>query len=223
MARAYEGITGRISGKVGNKVYRVMNGKTFVSIRPEKYNASNTEAAVSNRTRFASVIKFAKYINSIPEFSALWKSAKIKGTTSFNRIVKHNIKLFSGNSPSLLNLSTPTPGKTEIAFPFSSLYLIPGTRELILNFSKDNEPGEFTLLILYLFKEPVKKKSASFEMHHVVLTISSSAADDIIISPSPAVKSLLKNYKKVIISASVSAMEKGKLYWSCSRSFEFTL
>ena len=86
-------ILAKPSGKVKNIVYRVMNGKTFASHRPLKYNASKSQVAVSQRSKFAVAIKFAKYVNSIPVLSNIWKEAEIKGTTSFNRIVKFNIRM----------------------------------------------------------------------------------------------------------------------------------
>jgi hypothetical protein len=43
MARLKSQTLGVINGKVGNIVYRQVNGKTFASIRPTKYNVTNTE------------------------------------------------------------------------------------------------------------------------------------------------------------------------------------
>ena len=79
MVKIRNGILGTPKGKIGNMVYRHINGNTFASERPDNYNASQSEASKSNRGRFRVAIQFAKYINSIPELSKIWKHAKIKG------------------------------------------------------------------------------------------------------------------------------------------------
>ncbi|MGA9293938.1 MAG: hypothetical protein WBV81_15190, partial [Ignavibacteriaceae bacterium] len=108
MIRLKEGmIFGKPSGKMKNVVYRIMNGQPFASKRPLKYNASKSKAAVSQRTKFAVAVEFAKFVNSIPALSNIWKKAEIKGTTSFNRIIKFNLKYVNEKSPTVNNLITP--------------------------------------------------------------------------------------------------------------------
>ena len=107
MVRIIAGLLGKPKGKSGEYVYRIVNGKPFASLRPEKYNASQSEAAKDNRGKFGTTIKFAKYINSIPELSNIWKFAKTKGKTSFNKIVKYNIKSIEDCSFTTSNIITP--------------------------------------------------------------------------------------------------------------------
>ncbi len=111
MVKIKNGILGTPRGKIGKIVYRHMNGNTFASDRPEKYNQSQSEKSKSNRGRFAAAIQFAKYISSIPELSKIWKYAKIKGTTSFNKLVKHNIKAINNKLLTVNNIITPGLGK----------------------------------------------------------------------------------------------------------------
>lgn len=105
-----------ISGKTGDKVFRRMNGETFYSTRPESYNISQSAKAKESRNNFSLVIKFAKIVNAQPDLKLAWQKAKIKGTTAFNRIVKHNINFVKENQLSLFNIITPK-GET---FPTSS-------------------------------------------------------------------------------------------------------
>ena len=105
-----------ISGKTGTKVFRRMNGETFYSTRPESYNISQSAKAKESRSNFSLVIKFAKIVNEQPALKLAWQKAKIKGTTAFNRIVKHNINFVKENQLSVFNIITP---KGE-SFPASS-------------------------------------------------------------------------------------------------------
>ncbi len=107
MVRITAGLLKHASGKMENMVYRKMNGNTFASKRPQKYNISTSKGAVSRRAKFACVIEFAKYVNSIPTCKNIWKAAKIKGTTSFNRLVKYNSQYTGEKSPSIHNIIAP--------------------------------------------------------------------------------------------------------------------
>ena len=107
MVRIINGILGTPEGKIGDYVYRIINGEPFASLRPKKYNASQSESAKANRGKFGIAIQFAKYVNSIPELSQIWKFAKIKGNTSFNKIVKYNIKSIKEGSLTTSNIITP--------------------------------------------------------------------------------------------------------------------
>jgi hypothetical protein len=107
MVKIINGILGIPEGKIGDYVFRIINGKPFASSRPKKYNASQSESAKANRGKFGITIQFAKYVNSIPELSQIWKLAKIKGSTSFNKLVKYNIKSINDGFLTTSNIITP--------------------------------------------------------------------------------------------------------------------
>lgn len=107
MGRLNRKTLGDVKGKLGNAVFRTVNGKTFISIRPDSYNTGKSKAAKQNRKRFQAAAKFAQVVNKDPDLSACWKKAKLKGHLPYNRLIKYNIKQISGGSPSLLNIITP--------------------------------------------------------------------------------------------------------------------
>ena len=92
MVKVKSSLFNYISGKSGNAVFRQMNGKTFYSIRPDSYNISQSVKAKESRNNFALAVKFTKEVNKHPALKLVWKRAKLKGTTSYHRIIKHNIK-----------------------------------------------------------------------------------------------------------------------------------
>lgn len=91
MARLKSQTFGVINGKVGNVVYRQVNGKTFVSIRPDKYNVTDTEKSAKVKNGFKNLVKFSSYINSISILKAVWSDKRIqRGKRTYNKIFSHN-------------------------------------------------------------------------------------------------------------------------------------
>ncbi len=90
MARVNKQILGVINGKIGNFVFRNVNGKTFVSNRPLKYNVNGTEESTRVKKGFKNLIQFSSYINSIPILKEVWRSKSVKGKRAYNKIFSHN-------------------------------------------------------------------------------------------------------------------------------------
>ncbi|MGE5458112.1 MAG: hypothetical protein ACM3RX_07140 [Methanococcaceae archaeon] len=88
MARVYRNMFG-ISGKLGDKIYRIMNGKTFVTRRPESYKIPMDQASIERRTKFSICQKMSHAVNSIPSLKLTWRKYYKKGALS--------AKIFSSN------------------------------------------------------------------------------------------------------------------------------
>lgn len=146
-----------ISGKTGDKVFRRMNGETFYSTRPESYNISQSAKAKESRNNFSLVIKFAKIVNAQPDLKLAWQKAKIKGTTSFNRIVKHNINFVKENQLSLFNIITPKgesfPTSSYLATDTSLIFKLENSALLQLSFTE----LPFKLIAVVYLSEKKKK------------------------------------------------------------------
>ncbi len=233
MARLKGGSLGRTSGKLGNKVYRVMNGKNFVSYRPDKYNISQSKAAVSHRTKFSVMIEFAKYINSISTLKQIWNAPRIKGTTSFNRIVMFNSKLVSDSSPTIHNIITPSSSiatKNIIHFPLKEFHFSKEARIIkivMMNSSSLFEYNlEYTLTFVLMCLEPKRKSNKYFTLDHFEesYTINKNLSE-IDIDLNEELNSKLNKYKKIIIYFSASRKVEGRLkyIWSSSFAKEFSL
>jgi hypothetical protein len=231
MVRIKNNIFGKASGKMNNVVYRVMNGKSFASYRPVKYNASKSEAAVFQRSKFAVTIEFAKYINSIPVLSSIWKVAGIKGTTSFNRIVKYNIKVANDKSPTVNNIITPSNcTKNLLNIAISDLRFSPSGKKIIIDLIKDatviSYNREQHLVFVFALCGPVNKKEKFFELEHreeiICLT---GDKEKINYSLDFTLLNKISRYKKMLIYFSASACVSGglKYFWSEPYSKEFII
>jgi hypothetical protein len=69
---------GRISGRVGNVVFRNMNGKTYVSARPSSFKSPNTREAVGRRERFRTTALLSRCVVKEEFMKELWSKAKFK-------------------------------------------------------------------------------------------------------------------------------------------------
>ena len=79
----------RISGKLGDVVFRTIRGKTIICKRPV-VRATNNPEVLSRRKRFSINTKLSKCINDIPECKFLWMKAARNKMSSYNAIIKAN-------------------------------------------------------------------------------------------------------------------------------------
>ena len=107
MAKVLDKSLLEINGKVGNFVVRHMNGKTFISLRPDEYKFSQTEKAKHSRGNFGITVKFARFINSQKLLSAVWSSAKTEGVDSYRKIIKANLTFASNSHLTENNIVVP--------------------------------------------------------------------------------------------------------------------
>lgn len=87
MARVYKNPF-LLSGKVGDQVYRVVNGKQFVAALPKKYKKSNTKASVAAREKFLFFVKLNNAIRASFVLELTWKSSPLKGRSVMQKVMK---------------------------------------------------------------------------------------------------------------------------------------
>lgn len=92
MAKVDEQLLGKITGKVGKFVFRNVGGKTFVSVRPGKYNVKGTKDSTQVKNGFKNLVSFASFINSIELLKYVWAEKSVKGKRAYNKIISHNKK-----------------------------------------------------------------------------------------------------------------------------------
>ncbi len=107
MALVNNAILGEVSGKMGNKVFRRMNGKTFVSERPQNYKPAKTPEARKVRSSFGMSVLLAKKLITESELKEIWSAARIEGSNSYHRIIIHNSKQIYDGSLTARSKITP--------------------------------------------------------------------------------------------------------------------
>ena len=90
MAKVSKTILGEIKGTLGDFVFRTMKGKTFVSLRPQKYKKTKSKALENIRTGFSMLSSFCSCVNSISELTKVWALKQVSGNRTYNKIYSHN-------------------------------------------------------------------------------------------------------------------------------------
>ncbi len=88
---------GNLSGKIGNLVFKVMNGKTYVSKAPGKRKAITDPAKLRHAIKFGTTGKIASAINSVPELQDIWKMEFKTKNGVFTKIFKSIYRQMTGN------------------------------------------------------------------------------------------------------------------------------
>jgi len=105
---------GNFSGRVGEMVFRVVNGKTIISQRPVYTPHPLSPQEILARGKFGTSQKFSKEVNSNPHLKPIWKSAFKNSWTS---ICKFNLAHVSQYTPTPQNIIVPPGG-----FPLLVVY-----------------------------------------------------------------------------------------------------
>lgn len=122
----------RISGKLGDVVFRNVRGKTIICKRPVVRPTNNPEV-LSRRKRFSINTKLAKCINDIPECKFLWTKAARNKMSSYNAIIKANYKNVSDSK--LFSAPYLVPSSFPLSYyDFDVKY---DSCELTINYSKE--------------------------------------------------------------------------------------
>jgi hypothetical protein len=90
MARAVKQPLGGVRGRVGDVIYRYMNGKSFISVYNSEVKISQSEKSITNRNKFGTAIKFAKAVNSVGDLKKVWDYSTAPGRSAYTKIFKEN-------------------------------------------------------------------------------------------------------------------------------------
>lgn len=81
---------GRISGLLGNFVYRNRNGKTFLSRRPCYSSTQPSIEVVNRRKHFGNNARLSSAIIKLPEVSSAWEKKTYGNYTGYNLLSRAN-------------------------------------------------------------------------------------------------------------------------------------
>ena len=95
MARMDNFLNGKLSGTLGNVAFRQVNGKTIVVRKTKSFIPGTDSESIGRRTRFGIAVKLAQAIYSIPELKKLWQNSTPRKKSTYNFILRSNLKLIS--------------------------------------------------------------------------------------------------------------------------------
>jgi hypothetical protein len=73
-----------LSGLAGNVEFFTIKGETFFKAHTKRHKKSRSKRAITGRSNFASVIKFAKEIIKIQVLKEIWNHSLLKGRNEFH-------------------------------------------------------------------------------------------------------------------------------------------
>lgn len=225
MAILTKNVLGKPIGKVGDIVFKNVNGKIILATHIGSNKISDSPACVNNRSNFSSVVKFALAVNKIPELNQVWRSSDIKGHRTHNKIISANSKYTVNRFVSEKNIITPLGLLLKIsswAFDKKSLtvtFTLPGN-------SNNYRGRKFTACFVLALSNPVSKTSKPVEFfgtteENIALPVNEPAV--ITKSFSKQQTDAIKLYKIVRIYFAIADVSGKKPLFSSSYSHEFSI
>lgn len=109
MAKLKKSVLGKVTGAVGDLVFRMRNGNNFIGMRPVSFMPGTDVKSVARRSRFGMAGKFARFANKLPYIKALWKKI-VNGSIPYNALLKRNYYYVSASGVSDLATLSPDLG-----------------------------------------------------------------------------------------------------------------
>lgn len=150
MAIVKSKVIGSVSGKLGDLVFRQMNGKTFVSVRPKKYKSTKSTRAKNVRNGFKEINKFASTVNKDEIIKKIWMQSNAKGRSAYTKIIKANLDI-SKDGINASNIFLPNKLKinSTISLHKKKLQTTYFSKDLNNYYNSQNNIFNYTLLYIY--------------------------------------------------------------------------
>ena len=96
------------TGKTGNLVTRIVNGKRIVSARPRPYKKRESKSVISNNNKFRHSGGLAKCVSSVPLLKTIWKEYSKGESIAYRSIISENIHLATDAGLTISNIIVPS-------------------------------------------------------------------------------------------------------------------
>ena len=223
MGRLVKTVLGKASGKVGDLVFRIVDGKVFIASHIGTNKISKSPECVNNRKRFSAVLKFASAVNKIPDLNIIWSKSRKTAKSGYNKIISENIKLVQDNQISKQSIITPD------GFGLLNLNAVLTAQNAIVSFSLSDDSAiysgkKFNACLVISLSKPVSKiNKASTSLSSVVPDVIAASTVSEVSFPLKNHKRIIEKYRKAELFFALSNTEHSKPLCSASFSFEFNL
>lgn len=131
MGFAKSSVAGSFRGKVGDKIFRKLNGKTVVGQAPDNINICYSPGCLKTRHRFKITEDLAKTIKTDPLLYGLWDDVQPEGANKFSRIMKANLGVATFKGLNRANVITPN--SETVPYRFRNYCTMLGVKSVGLN------------------------------------------------------------------------------------------
>ena len=210
---------GILRGKIGNIVAREFNGKQVISAKPGPYKKSKSLKLQAERSKFSSVVNFAKFINSVSVLKSIWNQSNVEGFSAYHKILKTNLLLTINGQLGVSNIIVPvSPNSLQINYTLL-LNCIECEILHLQNILSEYASHRYMLQFVFMFAEPHCSKnvannivgsSQSLDLQGLVNRVA------ITLNVSEEIKRLLTQYGKCFLYSTLIWIDdtETKLNWS---------
>ena len=223
MGRFVKTVLGKASGKVGDLVFRIVDGKVIIASHIGTNEISKSPECVNNRKRFAAVLNFASAVNKIPDLKIIWNKSRKAAKSGYNKIISVNTKHVQDNQISKQNIITPD------GFGLFNLVAVLTAQNAVISFSLSDDSviysgRKFNACLVITLSNPVRKiNKASHSFSNVVPDVVVDSTVSEVSFSLKNQKKIIEKYRKAIVIFALSNTEQNKPLCSESFSFEFSL
>ena len=213
MAEQKNSVVGDVRGKIGDYLYRQVNGKRIVTKASSTYTLSQLPHEIDKRSKQKVNGKFASVINSNPLLHYIWNKKKAPCVNGYNKINKVNYHPCEPYGPSAKAQITPGGFKLEA----EEITIKPGSVEITLRpiHLKKNEAIILYILILSL-SSPKRRSKNTNDFEFLLLENYREEGPKLIFNLDKEKTALAKKYKnKTIFLAAITMNNEGSIErWS---------
>jgi hypothetical protein len=119
MAEVFKSVIGRLTGALGNMVFRNRFDKTTITMRPKSYRMPMDEDAIKRRARFALTGAFSRAVNAFPDLKKFWDNMTPNDMTAMNGIFKGNYDQITDTDVSNTASLVPLIGVKAVSTDFT--------------------------------------------------------------------------------------------------------
>ncbi len=114
MAEVIKSVIGKLSGTLGNMVFRNIGDKVVIYMRPHNQQISYSEDSVKNRSRFGMTSLLATRANKLPGIKEVWNSVNAEGRSAYTKLIKANAKSTDAECLTVNNKITPMGNSLKV-------------------------------------------------------------------------------------------------------------
>jgi len=214
MAEIKKSVIGKLSGKLGDVVFRNYGKKTIVCVRQSKYKSSKSKKSRDTKSKFGFTTLLATNAIHLPDIKSVWMYSKFEGRSAYTKLIKFNAPFSASDGLTLNNVFTP-PGKylKLISFAISK-------SNLSVQYSlSDNKSDKLSLpysanIMLFLYHPKSKINAPDI----LVLSENIAQSDSLTISFNRSQQSIIEKYSDCILFLALTKKFNSKYEWTSTVS-----
>jgi hypothetical protein len=226
VAEVTKSVIGKLSGTLGNMVFRNIGDKVVIYMRPHNQRISYSENSVKNRGKFGLTSLLATKSKLLPGIKEVWDSTNLEGRSAYTKLIKANAKSTAADRLTINNNITPMGDSLFVNSyslniqKFDIEYKFEGK-----GIEKIQPPYNANLLIfLYDIKNPEAGREHYFVTDsRVVNEESITEYTNLEIVLNNAYTTLIPLYNKAIIFFTVTKAKNKDVHWTTNFKAEVDL